>query len=357
MLACWLASAGAPAHAQALEAHRFEVPPPGALTWGVSGTDDLDALIAAQSFEVAAAFVFNPATAGFFRYIPGAPPQVSTLTSAFLTPGTVVILRRGGAARASPFEYAQVISYYGHPDVPAMGVLGSYSTALEAAAAVERTASMYDAINGDRVTVAAFHIVAAVAQRAPGADGTYLGRLTLDRVREYVEVARDRGMLVFLDVQVGWAEPVDEARRLAPLLAEPFVHLALDPEYATRPDGVAPGSAVGTLDADQVNAVQDWLARLVREHDLPTKILVVHQFREDMLDRPDRFAQVDEVELLIDMDGFGPRFGKLSKYERFALADYAERAGLKLFLDWDVELLEPRDIQALDPPPDLVIYQ
>jgi hypothetical protein len=353
--AVWLAASAVPVRAQSIAATSFEVPPPGALTWGVAGTNDLDALIAAQAFDVAAAFVFDPPTRGFLRFIPGAPPQVNTLTASALEPDTVVILRRRGGT--SLLDHAQVVSYYGHPDVPRMGILGAHPTPLAAARSVERLASRYDALNGDRSALAAFHIVVAVAQRFPGADGSYLGRLDHDRIRSYIEVARDRGMLVFLDVQVGWAEPVDEARRLAPLLEEPFVHLALDPEYATRPDGQPPGSAVGTLDADQVNRVQEWLASLVRDHHLPPKILVIHQFREDMLDRPDRFARVDEVELLIDVDGFGPRLGKLSKYQRFGLSDYAERSGLKLFFDWDVNLLQPHELQALDPPPDLVIYQ
>ena len=48
---------------------------------------------------------------------------------------------------------------------------------------------------------------------------------------------------------------------------------------------------------------------------------------------------------------------KLTKYEWYALAPYAERAAIKLFYDWDAPLLTPERVQALERPPDLVIYQ
>jgi hypothetical protein len=106
-----------------------------------------------------------------------------------------------------------------------------------------------------------------------------------------------------------------------------------------------------------VNAVQAYLAALVRARGLPPKLLVLHQFVEPMLSHPEQYAAYREVELTIDMDGYGTVGGKLKHYQSFALAPYAERAAIKLFYDWDQPLLPPERIQALDRPPDLVIYQ
>jgi hypothetical protein len=86
-------------------------------------------------------------------------------------------------------------------------------------------------------------------------------------------------------------------------------------------------------------------------------VLVIHQFREDMLANPDAIQHVPGVEVLVDMDGFGPASAKISKYDRFALADYAARSGLKLFFQADTPLLTPAEVDALKPPPNLVIYQ
>ncbi|MGE3962035.1 MAG: hypothetical protein AB7F65_10170 [Dehalococcoidia bacterium] len=255
----------------------------------------------------------------------------------------------------SVFDVAQVVSLYGHPGVPFMGALGKYS-AEGAAAEAARVAAEYDRLNGDRDVIPALHLIASVAQASAG-DGTYLGRMPLDAVRNYADVTAARGQLLFLDIQVGWGDPLEEVRRYEPLLLQGHVHIALDPEFATRSDGVAPGQAIGSLSAAQINAVQRYLDGLTETHDLPRKVLVVHQFRVDMIEDPQNIASVDGVDLVIDMDGFGPQGQKLAGYDRYANSSYAEYAGFKLFYEWDTPLFTPAEIQALEPPPDYVIYQ
>ena len=256
----------------------------------------------------------------------------------------------------SIFESAQVVSFYGYPGVPVMGALGAYSPE-RAAEEIAAWAERYDRLNGARDVVPAFHLITAVAQRDPQADGSYLGRLDDAGIATYVEAAREHGLLLFLDVQVGWSDPLEEVRRLAPFLAEPFVHLALDPEFATASLGVAPGELIGRLEAEQVNAVQAYLGGVVRAEGLPPKILALHQFLNSMLRDRDAYADVPEVELTIDMDGFGLDRDKLTKYDIYALQPAAERSAMKLFFDWDVPLLTPARLQQLRSPPDLVIYQ
>lgn len=256
---------------------------------------------------------------------------------------------------ASVFADAQVVALYGHPGVPAMGALGRYPVSGVADEAA-RVAAEYDALNGDRRVVPALHLIASVAQASPG-DGTYLGRMSLDTVDAYVRVTEERGQLLFLDIQIGWGDPLAEVQRYEQQLRRGHVHVALDPEFATRAKGTAPGRAIGSVSAAQIRAVQDYLAGLVRRHRLPPKVLVVHQFRDDMIDDPRNITFVDGVDLVIDMDGFGPQGTKLAGYRRFANSAYSEYAGFKLFYEWDTPIFTPAEIQALDPPPDYVIYQ
>ena len=256
----------------------------------------------------------------------------------------------------SQFESAQVVSFYGHPDVAAMGALGKYSPA-RAAQEIALWAERYDRLNGPRDVIPAFHVIVAVAQPTAQRDGSYLRRLSDERIAEYVEAARAHDMLLFLDVQIGWSDPLAEVRLLEPFLAEPFVHLALDPEFATRRFQDAPGQVIGAIDAAQVNAVQRYLSELVSEGLLPPKILVLHQFLDRMLRDRDAYLDVPEVEITIDMDGFGLERLKLQKYDRFARPPQSERAAIKLFFDWDTPLISPATLQALDHPPDLIIYQ
>jgi hypothetical protein len=258
--------------------------------------------------------------------------------------------------RPSYFANTQVISLYGHPGVATMGELGVHSA--DAVAAVARAlAAEYDALNGDRDTVAALHLIVDVAQAQPQADGSYLAQMPLEDVRQYVEIAREEGMLIFLDLQIGWADTLEAVQRLRPLLSEPFVHLALDPEFATAARGAAPGIAIGSLDAEVVNDVQHYLDGIVRRFDLPPKILVLHQFLVEMITHPEDIALLPAVEITIDMDGYGPPEPKIGGYQRYAMASYAQRAALKLFYHWDVPLMSPADVLALEKVPDYVIYQ
>ena len=102
------------------------------------------------------------------------------------------------------------------------------------------------------------------------------------------------------------------------MLREPFVHLALDPEFATRAKALPPGDAIGTVDAPAVNGVQAYLAGIVHEHVLPPKVLVLHQFQPGMLTNKAHYLDVPEVGITVDMDGFGGAKAKISGYEAYA---------------------------------------
>ena len=260
------------------------------------------------------------------------------------------------APQGSVLEGAQVVSFYGHPGASAMGVLGRGGPA-KVADEIAAWAARYDRLNGTREVIAAFHLITGVAQAHPTPDGTWLGRLSAERIAEYVEVARERGMLVFLDNQIGWSDPLAEVKLLEPFLREPFVHVALDPEFATKRRGERPGLVIGSVTAAEVNEVQRYLAALVQEEGLPPKILLVHQFTPGMLRDRDAVEDVDGVDLSIDMDGFGGMAIKLAGYETYSLREPSEWPALKLFFTHDTPVMTPEQVQGLDRAPDLIIYQ
>ena len=250
----------------------------------------------------------------------------------------------------------QIVSFYGYPGVRIMGALG-HGTPAEVAARVAEWAERYDRLNGARGAVPAYHLIVGVAQHRETPDGSWLLRMSDEGIAAYVEAAREHGLLLFLDTQIGWSDPLTEVRLLEPFLREPFVHVALDPEFATGHRGVRPGLVIGSVTAAQVNDVQRYLAGIVREHGLPPKILMVHQFTSWMI--LDRGAIEDhaDVDLAIDMDGYGLASLKLHGYERWALAAPSERPALKLFFDYDTPVMTPEEVQAIERPPDIVIYQ
>ena len=169
------------------------------------------------------------------------------------------------------------------------------------------------------------------------------------------DLTRDDALLI-LDVQPGRSTVAEEVNALLPFLRRPYVHLALDPEFA-MPQDRAPGEVVGTMDAGTVNAAIRTLAELVTSAHLPPKILIVHRFTEDMLTNYAEIKPDPKVQVVVTMDGFGPPELKLAQYDEYVHRQPVQRAGIKLFYHHDVPLLTPQQIVDLDPFPDLVIYQ
>ena len=165
------------------------------------------------------------------------------------------------------------------------------------------------------------------------------------------------GLLLIVDTQIGWSDALTESKALEPLLKLPFVHLALDPEFATKGEHLAPGKTIGTIDAAAVNDVQAYLGAIVRREGLPRKMLMLHQFRGDMITNATRIVPDPDIEVVVDMDGFGSPSTKVDAYEQFALASYSERPGIKLFFEWDEPMMTPAEWTKFQRPPDLVVYQ
>ena len=77
----------------------FPVPRAGGLTYGLAGTSDIEALAAAQPFEVESILVLDVVTQRYFTHIPGAPMLVNTLDDR-LTPDSVAWIRRAAPSAA-----------------------------------------------------------------------------------------------------------------------------------------------------------------------------------------------------------------------------------------------------------------
>jgi len=249
----------------------------------------------------------------------------------------------------------QIISYYGNPNTPDMGVLGTAD--LETIASkLEAQAARYDQLNGERGVIPAIHLVYAVAQYHPTDNGLYLQYASDEDVRRYLDLTQQHGMLLFLDLQIGKSSVDAEIRKALPYLRYPQVHLALDPEFAVSGAEV-PGSDLGSLRAQDIDEAQALLQQLVAETGLPPKILIVHQFADSMLQDAKSIRAYANVELVIDMDGFGLAAIKRAAYEQLAAQPYAVHTGIKLFFQHDPDMMSEEDVLRLQPTPAVVIYQ
>jgi nucleotide-binding universal stress UspA family protein len=269
--------------------------------------------------------------------------------------GGVNELRAPIDAGASAITANDVVAYYGSPRTPSMGVLGQH-TPEEAVALLRERARAFDALNGERGVVPALHLVYGVAQPEAGSDGLHLRYVDDLTVRTYLDLARRNGFLLVLDLQIGHSTAIVETRKIERYLTEPDVALALDPEFALS-GTLKPGDAIGALDSSAINEVQAYLAALAIEHGLPKKILVVHQFQPEMIGNAARIERREDVDLIIDMDGYGPADIKQVKYARFGAAPYAPYGGIKVFLEHDPAPMTEAELLAIEPRPVLFVYQ
>lgn len=267
-------------------------------------------------------------------------------------PATPPQLPRGGRVI---FPGKRVVAFYGAPQDGQLGELG-IGTPTQAAAKLERQARHYR--RGRLPVLPAFELIATVASGSPGADRRYSARQSPAVIDRYLKAARKAKALLILDIQPGYVDWMTDVEALRPYLEQPDVGLALDPEWKVPP-GQVPGEVIGSTDAADVNRVSAYLAAIVRQRNLPQKLLVVHQFTNDMIHRKQLLVQTPGVALTLNVDGFGDQPNKISKYVGFTHAPGAARfhAGFKLFYHEDTNLMSPRDVLRLRPRPALIVYE
>lgn len=245
-----------------------------------------------------------------------------------------------------------LVAYYGTAGTGVLGVLGE--SPPDQMHRRLRLAAAPFAQAGDRIQPV-YELIVTVADAIPGSDGDYSHDIATDHVRDYIEAAHRNGALVVLDLQPGRDDFLTVAKRWAWALRDPWVGLALDPEWRMGPRQV-PGRVIGSVGAAEVNRVSAWLSRLVEDEGLPEKALVLHQFRTSMVRDIDQVSDSDGVALVQHVDGFGTQAEKLATYHAVARPGRFTM-GLKLFYDEDVNRFTPRQVRRIRPPVRLVSYQ
>jgi hypothetical protein len=259
-------------------------------------------------------------------------------------------LPRGGRTVLPDFR---VVAYYGAPQDDELGILGIGSP-RRAARRLERQAKPY--ARPGRPVLPAFELIAAIVTSEPGEGGDHSMRQDDSTIRRYLRVARAHRMLLLLDIQPGYAPFLEEAQALERWLREPDVGLALDPEWSLEPP-LLPAQEIGSTDAATVNEVSRYLSGIVRRHDLPQKLLVVHRFTRDMIEDEHELERSPGVALAVNVDGFGDQPNKISKYREFTTDLRRRFNGFKLFYHEDLNLMKPSQVLRLRPQPDLVVYE
>jgi hypothetical protein len=263
----------------------------------------------------------------------------------------------------------RIIAYYGNPLSKRMGILGELPPD-KMLARLDKEIAAWQKADPSTPVQPALHLIAVVAQGGPGRDGKYRLRMTDSLIERVASWAAQRNALLFLDIQVGHSTVQEELPRLVPFLKRPNVMLGLDPEFSMkermdRKKGVVmrhkPGDRIGTMSSDDVNHAIGVLTDLVKQNNLPPKVLIVHRFTHDMLTGAKKIRLDPRVQVVINMDGWGQPWLKYDSYRAYIETEPVQFTGFKIFYHNDTKLgdppLTPSEVLLLNPKPLYIQYQ
>ena len=89
--------------------------------------------------------------------------------------------------------------------------------------------------------------------------------------------------------------------------------------------------------------------------------MVVHRFTQGMVKGYDKIKVVPEVQVVMDMDGFGDKVLKRSTYKTYIFREPVQFTGFKLFYKNDTKgtntMFTPAEVLKLTPKPIYIQYQ
>lgn len=254
----------------------------------------------------------------------------------------------------------RIIAYYGNPLSKRMGALGEFPKD-DMLRRLKGEVARWEKADPATPVQPALHLIAVVAQSEPGKAGKYRMIIPDAIVNEVYGWAKEANALLFIDIQTGH----DDIRALLPrfewLLKNPDVHLGIDPEFNLIKSGKKPGTKIGTFDAADINYASAYLGDLVKKHNLPPKVFVVHRFTRNGVTNFRNIKLRPEVQFVMHMDGWGAPWLKRDSYKDYIVTEPVQYTGFKLFYHNDTKkgdpLMMPQDLLKLHPKPLYVQYQ
>ena len=255
----------------------------------------------------------------------------------------------------------RIVAYYGNLYSKRMGILGELPP-KEMWARLLQEVKAWKTADPKTPVIPALHYIAVVAQGDAGKDGKYRSRMPEKQIDSVLTIARmHKNTLVFLDIQVALSRIQDELPLLEKYLKLPYVHLGIDPEFSMK-TGAKPGTRIGTYDAADINYCSQYLAKLVQDNNLPPKVMVVHRFTQGMITNYKNIKLRPEVQIVIDMDGWGEPELKKGTHRNYIFREPVQFTGFKLFYKNDLKkspnrMLTPDELLKLKPRPIYIQYQ
>jgi hypothetical protein len=255
--------------------------------------------------------------------------------------------------------YKRIIAYYGNLYSKQMGILGELPKP-QVIAKLQQEIAAWKEVDTVMDVIPALHYIAVTAQIDPGKAGKYRLRMPFSQIDSVLKMAAPINALVFLDIQIGLGTLQEEIPELEKYLKLPNVHLGIDPEFSMK-GGQKPGAVIGEFHATDINYATEYLQKLVKENNIPPKILVVHRFTQPMVKHYRDIKIRPEVQIVMHMDGWGHPAKKVGTYKHFIHKEPVEFTGFKIFYKNDMKndgrLITPAELVKLKPQPVYIQYQ
>ncbi|WP_404813668.1 hypothetical protein [Geomonas agri] len=254
----------------------------------------------------------------------------------------------------------RIVAYYGNPLSKRMGALGEYQKD-DMLQRLKREVAKWQAADPSHPVQPALHLIAVVAQGEPGKAGLYRMVMPDKIINDVYSWAKSINAIMFIDIQTGHDNIRNVLPRFEWILKNPDVHLGIDPEFNLIKSGKKPGTKIGTYDAADINYASNYLKELVKKYNLPPKVFIVHRFTRNGVTNSKNIQLRPEVQIVMNMDGWGAPWLKRDSYKDYVVAEPVEFTGFKLFYHNDTKkgdaLLTPKEVLLLNPKPLYIQYQ
>jgi hypothetical protein len=195
-----------------------------------------------------------------------------------------------------------------------------------------------------------------------------------------VSFCKKNDLLLFLDLNIGWAKPLTVLKHFDNYLKLPFVNVAIDPEWMFPRHNGIPGVNLSNVRAADLNPLIEAVAAMPMKYHVPRKVMIIHQYRGDGDGKADPYAaggseiadkrnivNDPRVDLVIHIDSVGGFPGdiaeKQGQYKKWVAADMKKYAnfkygGFKIFykLEAKHKLMTPAQVMSMKPAPMVITY-
>ncbi|KAA8485270.1 hypothetical protein BDE36_2192 [Arcticibacter tournemirensis] len=276
------------------------------------------------------------------------------------TTGRWPVIKQPYPLAGAILPFKRIVAYYGNLYSKRMGALGEYPP-KEMLSRLNAEVKRWEKADPKTPVQPALHYIAVVAQGDGGKDGKYRTRMPHKQIDSVLKIAEKGKAIVFLDIQVALSNIKAELPLLEEYLKMPHVHLGIDPEFSMK-TGAKPGTRIGTFDAADINYCSEYLAKLVRDNNLPPKVFTVHRFTKKMVTNSQNIKLRPEVQIVMHMDGWGEPELKKGTYRHWIFPEPVQFTGFKLFYKNDIKkaphrMMTPEELLKLKPQPIYIQYQ